>query len=98
LHISPELRFGQFSIVGILFDMNRLFEEYVYRQLSKAVGAEWTVERQHISPFWEHKTLRPDILLRHQNGISFVMDTKWKVLMGPNPDDQDLRQIYVYQK
>lgn len=98
LHVSPDFSAGGFSVLGILFDMNRLFEEYIYRQLLQACnGTSWTIERQTISPFWEHKTLRPDIILRY-NTIPLVIDTKWKLLFGPNPDDNDLRQIYVYQR
>jgi 5-methylcytosine-specific restriction enzyme subunit McrC len=96
LNYSPLLSAGRFPVLGILFDMNRLFEEYIYRQLLKAMDPDWTIERQASGYFWAEKTYCPDIVLRYKTQ-PLVIDCKWKQLLTPNPEDNDLRQIFVYQ-
>lgn len=98
MHHCPMLRSGEFPVLGILFDMNRLFEEYIYRQLLKAIDHDydWTIERQSSGYFWAEKTYCPDIILRYRVQ-PLVIDCKWKQLSTPNPEDNDLRQIFVYQ-
>lgn len=92
---SPELSHGPEQVLAILFDMNRLFEEYIFRILQKAVVPPWQVSRQVSRPFWDDRHVRPDILL--SNGVNnFILDTKWKELESAKPDLDDLRQMYVY--
>lgn len=96
LNYSPNLQAGNYSTLGILFDMNRLFEEYIYRILSQnksTVKVHWQPQKK----FWDTKTLRPDILLEKETK-KWVIDIKWKMPSQGKPSDNDLRQIYAYAK
>ncbi|RYE22423.1 MAG: hypothetical protein EOP42_24445, partial [Sphingobacteriaceae bacterium] len=73
LNYRPDITSGSDHVLALLFDMNKLWEEYVYRQLS-VLDPNWTVSRQNSIDFWkpankEAKTLRPDIIVHnHQKG------------------------------
>lgn len=96
-HHSPNLQTGRTEAVGILFDMNKLFEEYVYRLLRKAaIPMGILVQNQQSLPFWRRHSLRPDLLITYPDGEMVVVDTKWKDLAGRQPSSGDLRQIYAY--
>ncbi|MCH2046761.1 MAG: McrC family protein, partial [Saprospiraceae bacterium] len=93
---SPNFSAGGYTSLGILFDMNRLFEEYIYMLLnSKSRYFGYTVEWQPQVIFWGTKQLRPDILIKRGTKC-WVIDTKWKIPKGGIPTDNDLRQIYTY--
>lgn len=96
LNYTPDIKAGDHDVLAILFDMNELFEEYVYRQLKKIQDQQGiTVSRQQSQTFWDSKTIRPDIVIN--NGVkNYVIDTKWKVLKDSVPSDEDLKQIYTY--
>ncbi|MCB0548080.1 MAG: restriction endonuclease [Phaeodactylibacter sp.] len=91
----PDIRSGRRPLIAILFDMNLLFEEYVFRQLAALQTGGLQVYRQLSRPFWERRYVRPDIVLEY-NGQRFVLDTKWKVLKRASPNMEDLRQMFVY--
>lgn len=95
LQYSPDLRSGRQHVLAILFDMNALFEDYVYQCLRKELGA--AVQRQRSKRFWGNQRLRPDIVIEKE-AETIVLDTKWKVLTRLRPDDADLRQLYAYQQ
>ncbi len=97
LGYQPKLETGGHTVFGMLFDMNRLYEDYIYQLLSEALAPHEQLERQGSRPFWANKTLRPDFLLKIGR-MKIVLDAKWKLLDRPMPEDQDLRQIYVYQR
>ncbi|MCR9290073.1 McrC family protein [Saprospiraceae bacterium] len=97
LNYSPDIQGGKKSLIAILFDMNLLFEEYVFRQLKKCQSEDLMVKRQTQKPFWNRRYLRPDILLNWK-GETIVLDTKWKVLKKINPNMEDLRQAFVYNR
>jgi 5-methylcytosine-specific restriction enzyme subunit McrC len=43
--------------------------------------------------------VKPDILIRYKDGRApVILDSKWKVLDTPVPSDDDLKQMYVYEK
>ena len=94
-HYTPDLRGGSHEVLGIFFDMNRLFEEYVYKQCLCLQESKLTVQKQVTKLFWEHKTLRPDLVLNYKQK-SYVLDMKWKLLAYPSPNDADLKQMYAY--
>ncbi len=101
LNYSPDIRTGQENMLTLLFDMNKLWEEYIYRMLLKANYEGITVSFQNKQKFWEGRTIRPDIVLNHQTEFgteTYVVDTKWKVLdiNNPKPSDDDLKQMYAY--
>lgn len=96
LNYTPNLQAGNYATLGILFDMNRLFEEYIYRTLAQN-KLEVKVFWQPSKRFWDTKILRPDILLE-KGDQKWVLDVKWKTPKQGKPSDQDLRQIYTYAK
>ena len=93
----PSLRAGSSSVLAILFDMNLLFEEYVYQHLVKQQQEGIRVARKVNRPFWGRNYLQPDIVIDYHDQ-RFILDTKWKLLRSASPSIQDLRQIYTYAK
>jgi 5-methylcytosine-specific restriction enzyme subunit McrC len=103
LGYRADVRGGEDHALSILFDMNALFEEYIYWQLKAAETDTIRVERQESTFFWAHKRVRPDILIRQLDAstgktTNYIVDTKWKVLTRLQPDDDDLKQMYVYNQ
>lgn len=88
---------GNAVAFAILFDMNRIFEDFVAAQLKKQldesvraqVASKYLVERP------KKFRLRPDILI----GDDIVADTKWKLISGIQDISQaDMYQMYAYAK
>ncbi|SEQ97224.1 5-methylcytosine-specific restriction enzyme subunit McrC [Hyunsoonleella jejuensis] len=102
LNYSPDIRSGQENMLTLLFDMNKLWEEYVYRMLLRAKEDNLNVSFQNKQVFWEGRTIRPDLVLTRnkdeENEETFIIDTKWKILdvTNPKPSDNDLKQMYAY--
>lgn len=92
---SPDIRGGQHDLLALLFDMNLLFEEYVYQQFRRLSSDELRVKRQQMKPFWNRRYIQPDIVLTFR-GKNYVLDTKWKVLKKVQPNMQDLKQLLIY--
>jgi 5-methylcytosine-specific restriction enzyme subunit McrC len=99
LRYSPDLKGGNENVLAIMFDMNLLYENYIYRKL-KAIQSNSEIpliqiREQNRTPFWESRGLRADILIETK-GKRFVIDTKWKVLNDDKPSDNDLKQMFAY--
>lgn len=92
---SPDVKGGQYDLIALLFDMNLLFEEYIYQQLRRLSTSGVVVKRQETKPFWNRRYIRPDIVLSYQQK-NYVLDTKWKVLTKVRPNMQDLKQLLIY--
>lgn len=92
---SPDIKGGENNLVAILFDMNLLYEEFIYRSLKKWQTEDLIIKRQQRKLFWKRKPLKPDILIKIKDSY-FVLDTKWKVLKKAEPSMEDLRQAFVY--
>lgn len=99
LKYSPDLKSGKSQVLAILFDMNALFEEYIYRQLKRFAlnhsNPITSVKIQNRLPFWERRGIKADILVEAK-GRRIVIDTKWKLLEDTTPSDNDLKQMFVY--
>lgn len=102
LNYRPDITGGTENVMAILFDMNKLWEEFVYRRLKKEETAySIKVERQQSENFWNSevlyrpKTIRPDIVIQ-KNNQTFIIDTKWKIVSDLIPTDVDLKQIFAY--
>jgi len=95
LNYSPSLNYGNENLLTLLFDMNALWEEYIFRILQKHKTNEIEVSFQNSDKFWENKRIRPDIVLKTKDE-TFVIDTKWKIIEANNPSDDDLKQMFVY--
>lgn len=100
LNNMPSLNVGQKDTFAMLFDMNRLWEEFIYVTLRKYLNKQYIVSAQVNKRFWEKKHIKPDIVLKDMNDSSkiFILDTKWKKPEGKNPSDGDLHQMYVYYR
>jgi 5-methylcytosine-specific restriction enzyme subunit McrC len=96
LNYSPNLNSGNDNMLTLLFDMNKLWEEYIYRILQKHKPIGYLVSFQNSDKFWEHKTIRPDIVIKNDKNENFVIDTKWKIIKENNPSDDDLKQMFTY--
>ena len=107
LNYSPDVRSGREDVLAILFDMNTLFERYVYAQLKRAEARrgirDISFKAQPSRPFWEaegmRKYIRPDIIAYVGSGQGqdrMVLDTKWKVPRDGKPGDSDLHQMHAY--
>ena len=102
LHSVPN-RVGKGDrILALMFDMNKLWEEYVYIMLRRNL-TKYEVRAQEVKRFWQqesgtNKTIRPDLVVRDKNNkVVAIMDTKWKC-PDMTPSDGDLHQMYVYSK
>ena len=102
LHYMPNSHLGKRNILALMFYMNKLWEEYVFRVLRRGMHNA-VVKAQSSKLFWKSittnasKTIRPDIVLKTKGEI-FIMDTKWKLPDMRTPSDGDLHQMYAYLK
>lgn len=96
LNYSPDIKGGNENMIALLFDMNKLWEEYVYVMLARASEAPTTVHFQNQKPFWNKKIIKPDIVIKNLKGKDYVIDTKWKMIDPKYPSDDDLKQMYTY--
>ena len=96
----PDLSSGAKNTFAMLFDMNRLWEEFVYMTLRRHLTEHFSVNAQVKKRFWESKLIKPDIVLRELANKKrvFILDTKWKTPDRMYPTDSDLHQMYVYYK
>lgn len=100
LNYRPGITSGADSVLAMLFDMNKLWEEYVYRQLIK-LNTSWDISRQKNIKFWkpnnqEAKHIRPDIIISNHPKGRLTIDTKWKIIEDEYPSDGDLQQMFAY--
>lgn len=98
LNYSPNLNSGKDQMLTLLFDMNKLWEEYVYRILQKYNDYNvYSISSQSQDKFWEQKTIRPDIVIKNiRTQECYVIDTKWKIVDKNSPSDDDLKQMFTY--
>lgn len=99
LNYHPDVKSGSNNILAIMFDINLLWENYMYYMLKRA-GYEKGVEvsGQQKMLFWHHQEdwdlkLKPDLVLS-KGDTNIVIDTKWKY--DSQISIQDVRQIYAY--
>ncbi len=100
LNYSPDIKSGGENMLALLFDMNQLWEEYIYRMLMRVKSKEYSVSFQNSKKFWENKTIRPDLVVhrKYADGTSekYIIDTKWKIIDEKHPSDDDLKQMFAY--
>jgi 5-methylcytosine-specific restriction enzyme subunit McrC len=104
LNYHPDIQGGSNSVLALMFDMNVLWEKFVYKSLKKEQNKGFEVKEQVSKPFWNNdsrsKTIRPDIVIKDKENKEncIVLDTKWKVLGDEAKDvsDSDLKQMFVY--
>jgi 5-methylcytosine-specific restriction enzyme subunit McrC len=100
LNYSPDLRYGREHVLAFLFDMNKLFERFILKELHRAQRNRDTLEitGQERKKFWNGRTIRPDIVATFGDGDGkrVILDTKWKIPKNDQPEDDDLKQMYAY--
>ena len=101
LNYHPDLINGRDHVLALMFDMNLLWEKFVYVSLKNHLK-DANVTYQSSKPFWQlenHRpiNLKPDIIISN-NGNNYVIDTKWKLIDRLRPSDADLKQMYAYTK
>lgn len=103
LNYSPDIKTGHENMLALLFDMNQLWEEYIFRMLVRAKPENCEVSFQNSQVFWKtqsySKTIRPDLIIstrKNDHKENFIIDTKWKIIDHQNPADDDLKQMFVY--
>ena len=103
LNYYPDIRSGNSDVLALMFDMNRLWERYVYKVLKKQLAGKYIVREQVGKEFWQPDVGRvakvyPDIVVYDNDGktVITVLDTKWKNIFGTKPSDDDLKQMFVY--
>ena len=94
---NPDLDSGYYSVTGIMFDMNALFEKYVAQRMSHFFPNK--IFAQKGRRFWETRLAIPDILYKKNDKESIIFDTKWKKLTNKTDiSSGDIFQQYVYCK
>ncbi len=97
---------------GLFFDMNELFEKYVYTLLLESLGNKYQLIYQEELPKiitikdpennqYIIKTQRPDITIKKNNLPILYIDAKYRSVENDgevNLDIDDIRQLYVYLK
>lgn len=106
LAVHPDLTAGKNHVLALMFDMNMLWESFIYHSLRKQFlkhSVPYTVRAQTSTPFWRANnywnTLRPDILIESREGERrYVLDTKWKDVSRTGPSSSDLQQLFAYSQ
>jgi 5-methylcytosine-specific restriction enzyme subunit McrC len=108
--IFPDVRGGGQDALGLLFDMNKLFEAYVavlVRRCAEGTGATVRVQGPlaYLASDEASKAvvrLRPDISVMDRDGrLTLIIDAKWKELgeqqeRAPQPSPADIYQMSAY--
>lgn len=103
LNYHPDLSRGRSHVLALMFDMNDLWEKFVYKSILKyKTSDDFVAEQQHRS-FWKPEfgsksSMKPDIVINKDKPGCVILDTKWKNLNKQNPSPEDLRQMFVYMK
>jgi 5-methylcytosine-specific restriction enzyme subunit McrC len=103
LKYHPDVSKGQNNVLALMFDMNMLWEKFIYVSLRKYIPDNMSITAQTSLDFWQSVTggnsrMKPDIVIRKGDDRAYVLDTKWKNIEDDNPSPADLRQLFVYHE
>ncbi len=103
LNFHPDILGGKNDVLAITFDMNLLWERFVFVSLQGFLSKKYRVSSQVSVDFWKATTslksnmIRPDILIKDMDKNIGVLDTKWKNMGNQTPISSDLQQLFSYQ-
>lgn len=105
-NLTLDLRAGRISQLAIVFDMDKLFEEFVAEFLRRNADEIMVGEGSKLKSVAPKKSIgrlfgklgmEPDLTLTNVDGEKVLVDTKNKVLPdGGTPAREDLYQMYAY--
>jgi 5-methylcytosine-specific restriction enzyme subunit McrC len=92
---------GKHSVTSMLFDMNKIFEMFIFKSYKKICGSN--ISYQYSKNYLiSNKTgtikkvkLKPDILINTDKGFKIVVDAKWKVVKS-FAKESDVYQMNAY--
>ena len=99
LNYSPDISSGRERMISLLFDMNRLWEEFIYIKVKNTLKeSDFIVDNKQTKGFIGYNYLKPDLVIYHKNDPTqtYVLDTKWKRPKNRSSSINDLRQMYTY--
>lgn len=103
LNYHPDIQCGRNNVLALMFDMNELWERFVYKSLRKYMSEAdgLSINAQKKVPFWETERqtapIIPDIVIKSaETQECLVWDTKWKQPKDSKPSSGDLQQMYTY--
>lgn len=98
MNYRPDIKSGNRDLIALMFDMNKLWEEYILQSIKKEGKQKFIVKGQKQRVFWNNtKVIKPDIVLESRNdNQTYIIDTKWKIIKDGKPGDDDLKQMYAY--
>ena len=94
---SVSVNNGSNAVFSMLFDMNKVFEKFIYKSYKKIFGEKIQYQNTknylliNKSNYNKKINLRPDLLLYSPSGDSMVIDTKWKRIL------KFVNEVDVYQ-
>lgn len=103
LNYHPDINKGGNNVLALFFDMNLLWEKYVAKVLKNNLPNEYSIKTQNKELFWKSEdvpsaNIKPDIVLLKNGKVEIILDTKWKLPHDNRPKDEDLKQMYCYNK
>lgn len=102
LNYHPDLMAGRKPVLALLFDMNKVWEQYIWQKIRKSdLFDAYTTSCQKTKLFWGKHSIKPDIYLEKKGAVddqwpNIIVDTKWKVNNQPVPSGDDLKQMFTY--
>jgi len=99
LQYHPDISKGKNNLLALMFDMNLLWEQFVFYSLKREMQGNVMVKKQQSRYFWKpdgrkRRSIKPDICISAGNN-TYVLDTKWKIIRN-KPAIEDIRQMYAY--
>jgi 5-methylcytosine-specific restriction enzyme subunit McrC len=100
LRFRPDISHGVEEVISLMFDMNSLWEEFVFKSVKQSRISSRTLQEPKFK-YWNgeglgKKLLKPDIYVELENGDRLILETKWKTPHNSKPNDADLRQLLAY--
>lgn len=99
--LSIKFESGFVRLELMLFDMNKLFERFIYKSYKSILGnsvvahysRNYLLECQSTGKF--RANLKPDLLIFNSTDERIIVDTKWKIV-NKFSDEKDLYQMNAY--